>query len=87
MGLKNLPQIAKQLLSVGKPADTPGIAIQWGTMPDQRVVRGPLDQLAERVATADLTGPTIIVIGAVAMLADTLSWFAAADIQLEAMSG
>jgi siroheme synthase len=51
------------------------------------VVRGPLDQLAERVATADLTGPTIIVIGAVAMLADTLSWFAAADIQLEAMSG
>jgi uroporphyrin-III C-methyltransferase len=77
MGLKKLPQICAQLLAAGKSPDTPALALQWGTMPDQKIVRGTLDQLADAVSEAQLVGPTIIVVGAVAMLADTLNWFSA----------
>jgi uroporphyrin-III C-methyltransferase/precorrin-2 dehydrogenase/sirohydrochlorin ferrochelatase len=63
MGLKNLPAITATLLAHGKPAATPTAVVQEGTTAAQRVVRAPLDAIAERVAEAALRPPAIVVIG------------------------
>ena len=38
MGVANLPYITSQLISNGRPADTPAAVIRWGTKPEQRVL-------------------------------------------------
>jgi len=75
MGVKNLPHITAQLLAAGRDPNTPALAVRWGTLPEQEVVAGSLATLAGRVAEAGLEAPAVIVIGAVAALAETLSWF------------
>jgi uroporphyrin-III C-methyltransferase len=77
MGMKNLPYITEQLIAAGCDPETPALAVQWGTLPQQEIVTGVLSTLAERVAQANLTAPGVVVIGAVAALAETLSWFPA----------
>ena len=66
MGLGNLDQIARSVIASGRPASTPTAVIERGTLPDQRVVRGPLVEIAERVARAGLQSPATVVIGEVA---------------------
>jgi len=63
MGLKNLSAITAALLAHGKPADTPVAVIQDGTTPQQRVLRGRLDGIAEQVAAAGIRPPAIVVMG------------------------
>jgi uroporphyrinogen III methyltransferase/synthase len=75
MGLANLPEIASQLISHGRPATTPAAAIQSGTTSRQRVVTGTLADIASRVETAGLKSPVITVVGEVVRLRDTLAWF------------
>ncbi len=66
MGLKQLPLIVKGLIQGGKPCETPAAVIEKGTLPDQRVVRGSLMNLEEKVMEAGLKTPAIIVVGEVA---------------------
>lgn len=75
MGHTNLPHIVAQLLAAGRNPDTPALAVQSGTLIDQRVVIGTLATLADRVAQADLGTPATIVIGDVAAFAEELAWF------------
>jgi uroporphyrinogen III methyltransferase/synthase len=75
MGLYHLPQIAKELIAAGRPADTPAMAVQWGTRSCQRTIAGTLADLPGRVAAEHLTPPATIIIGAVVALRDTLSWY------------
>ena len=42
--------------------------IQSATLPEQRVLRAPLGELAGQVAAAGLAAPAVVVIGAVAAL-------------------
>jgi uroporphyrin-III C-methyltransferase len=65
MGLANLPEIAARLIEHGLAPDTPAAAIAEGTLPEQRVVRAGLAELAERVRAAHLRAPVLIVIGRV----------------------
>jgi siroheme synthase len=44
-------------------------------LPQQRVVTGTLADLAERVETAGLKPPTLVIVGDVVKLRDTLNWF------------
>jgi uroporphyrin-III C-methyltransferase len=74
MGMKNLPQISRTLIDAGRDADTPALAVRWGTLPQQEVVSGTLGNLAERIVLAGLKSPAVIVVGAVAALSDTLNW-------------
>ena len=75
MGVGNLPKIVEQLLSHGRPADTPVALVRWGTRPDQRTVSGTLSNIVERVRSAGLRPPAVTVVGAVAGLRERLRWF------------
>lgn len=75
MGLANLGLIARELMEAGAESDRPAAAIYRGSTPDQRVVHGTLETLAERVGDAGLTAPTLVIIGEVASLGETLAWF------------
>jgi len=68
MSVDTLPEITKQLIEHGRPADTPAAAIHRATLPSQRVVRAPLGELATAVQTAGLGAPAVVIIGAVAGL-------------------
>ncbi len=71
MGRANAPAIATALIDGGLDPATPLAVVENGTRPDQRILAGRLDTLAEIVAAETIDGPALIVIGAVAALADT----------------
>ncbi len=75
MGVKNLPEICRQLMAHGKPASTPAAAIRWGTTPEQETVVGDLGSLPELVRERGLKPPAITVVGQVVSLRDELRWF------------
>lgn len=75
MGLGNLAAICSQLMVHGLSSDWPAAVVMNGTQPDQKVVTGTLQTLAERVAAAQLKSPSLIIIGEVVKLRDKLAWF------------
>ncbi|MDA3832706.1 MAG: uroporphyrinogen-III C-methyltransferase [Spirochaetales bacterium] len=75
MGVKNLPNITKQLISHGMQSDMPVALVQWGTTPRQFTVSGTLDNIVERVKSAGLKSPAIIIVGGVVKLRETMKWF------------
>jgi len=76
MGVATLPTISQRLLAAGLASTTPVAVIEQGTVPQQRMVTGPLAEIAGRVTTAGLRSPAVIVIGRVVELSALLSWFA-----------
>jgi uroporphyrinogen III methyltransferase/synthase len=75
MGMKNLPNIAEQLIKYGRRPDTPVAVIRWGTTPLQTSITGDLINIAEKVREAGLGPPSIIVVGDVVALRDQANWF------------
>ena len=75
MGTKNLPQIVERLIQDGKSLDTPVAAIRWGTYARQQTVVGTLTDIVEKVEQANMTPPTVIVVGKVIELRDRLNWY------------
>jgi uroporphyrinogen III methyltransferase/synthase len=75
MGVKNLPEIVKQLTKNGRSATTPVALVRWGTTPRQMTVTGTLENIVERVRTAGLKAPAVIIVGEVVKLRDSLKWF------------
>jgi len=75
MGLLGLPALCDGLVAHGMPADTPAAVIQQGTTREQRVVTGTLRTLAQKVADAMLTPPTLMIVGDVVRLRERLGWF------------
>jgi uroporphyrin-III C-methyltransferase len=75
MGVATLPAIRQKLLSAGMSPATPAAVIEQGTVPQQRMVTGPLAEIVERMTAAGLRSPAIIVIGRVVDLSAALSWF------------
>ena len=75
MGGSRVRAVADRFVRAGRSADTPAAVVVSGTLPDQRVVRGTLGDLADRVERAgELAGPALIVVGEVARLAEPLEW-------------
>ncbi|XP_059311515.1 S-adenosyl-L-methionine-dependent uroporphyrinogen III methyltransferase, chloroplastic [Lycium ferocissimum] len=68
MGLSTLPSLASKLIHHGLPTDTPAVAIERGTTPQQRMVFAELKNLAEDIASHRLESPTLIIIGKVVAL-------------------
>ncbi|KAJ4850538.1 hypothetical protein Tsubulata_036375 [Turnera subulata] len=68
MGLSTLPSLALMLMNHGLPVSTPAAAVERGTTPQQRVVFAELKDLAEKIVSAELISPTLIVIGKVVAL-------------------
>ncbi|MBI4774567.1 MAG: uroporphyrinogen-III C-methyltransferase [Deltaproteobacteria bacterium] len=75
MGVRNLPDIAGQLVRFGRPADTPVAVIYRGSTPEQRTVTGTLDTIVAACEKAEVKPPSIIVVGRVVSLRDQLNWF------------
>lgn len=75
MGLVGLPEICRQLVAHGLPADTPAAVVQQGTLPQQRVVVSVLANLAREVEAAALHAPCLIIVGSVVSLREKLNWF------------
>ena len=75
MGLTHLGDIAARLIEAGLPADTPAAAVENGTTPRQRRAIGTLATLPQLVAEAGMKPPTLIILGRVVSLAETLDWY------------
>ncbi|XP_077250976.1 urophorphyrin methylase 1 [Tasmannia lanceolata] len=68
MGLSTLPSLSSKLMQHGLPLDTPAVAVERGTTPQQRTVFAELKDLAGEVKLVDLVSPTLIIIGKVVEL-------------------
>ncbi|MGV8074519.1 MAG: uroporphyrinogen-III C-methyltransferase [Syntrophobacteraceae bacterium] len=75
MGVKNLPDICKNLITHGRPSTTPVAVIRWGTTPDQETIVGTLEDISEKVRQAKLKPPAITVVGDIVGLRKELNWF------------
>lgn len=75
MGLKGLSQLCEKMIAHGLVADTPIAVVQQGTTLNQKVVIGTLATMPDKVVSAELKPPTLIIIGQVVRLHDKLSWF------------
>ena len=80
MGLAGLPELCRQLVAHGRAPDTPAAVVQHGTLPTQRVVRATLATLPARVAAEGLKPPTMIVVGEVVSVAESLATLAPAQV-------
>ncbi|WP_019463621.1 siroheme synthase CysG [Dyella japonica] len=75
MGTSELPVIRQKLLEHGRAASTPFALVENGSRPEQRVVTGTLANLVEQASMHEVRSPALLIIGEVASLASTLSWF------------
>ena len=75
MGLTGLSRICEKLISVGRASDTPAALIEQGTTPNQRVHVSTLGSLPLVVKQGKVKAPTLLIIGSVVSLHDSLSWF------------
>jgi uroporphyrinogen III methyltransferase / synthase len=76
MGVGRLEEISEGLIEAGRAPDTPVACVRWGTLPEQRTITGPLQDIADRVAEAGLKPPAIIIIGDVVALRERgLDWY------------
>lgn len=75
MGLANLAHISSKLLAAGLAPDTPALAVQNGTTPEQRRVFADLRSLPQRVQKAGLGAPLLVILGRTVALADELHWY------------
>lgn len=75
MGFLGLPEICRQLIAHGLPADTPAAIIQQGTTDAQRSVVSTVEKLAQEAIAADMGPPSLIIIGGVVHLHDKLAWY------------
>ncbi len=75
MPLDDLPAIVQRLITAGRSADTPALAVQEGTLPQQKQVLATLGSLVEAVKQHNIQYPTIVVVGQVAALHQQIAWF------------
>ena len=63
MGLSNINKIIQNLINYGKDKSTPVAVISNGTMYNEKVVRGTLEDIVLKVSSENIVSPAIIVIG------------------------
>ncbi|MFC2991877.1 MULTISPECIES: uroporphyrinogen-III C-methyltransferase [Halomonas] len=73
MGLANAELIRRELQRHGMPAETPVALVERGTTPEQRHVLATLGDLVEVIEREAFRPPTLIVVGEVVRLAETLA--------------
>jgi uroporphyrin-III C-methyltransferase len=75
MGSTGLPILCEKLIAHGLPADWPAAIVQQATTPQQRTITGTLATLPGLAQQAQLTPPTLIIVGEVVKLHAKLAWF------------
>lgn len=69
MGLSQFDAIASEMIKNGLDPDTPSVAVERGTTPQQRLVSAHLERLPSLIVGAHLKSPTLIIVGLVVSLA------------------
>lgn len=82
MGLSTLPSLASKLMCHGLPPNTPAVAVERGTTPQQRMVFAELKDLAKEISLHQLVSPTLIMIGKVVALSPLWKPSAIGDLAL-----
>ncbi|TXI73891.1 MAG: uroporphyrinogen-III C-methyltransferase [Dokdonella sp.] len=80
MGLGLLETLQQRLLELGRSPNTAFALIENGSRPEQRIIRGTLDQLSELAREHQVQSPALLIIGKVAALSDRLHWFGEAPL-------
>jgi len=75
MGLARVGHIAAKFVQHGAPKTLPAALIAQGTLENQRVITGTLATIADAAARSRLESPTLLVVGEVVSLHDSLAWF------------
>jgi uroporphyrin-III C-methyltransferase/precorrin-2 dehydrogenase/sirohydrochlorin ferrochelatase len=75
MGLTGLEQLCRQLIKHGLAPTHPAAIIQQGTTPAQRVLVSDLQNLPVQAKTARLKAPTLVIVGEVVRLHESLAWY------------
>ncbi len=75
MGIKNLPIIVDNLLKHGRDPKTPVAVVRWASTPEQRSVVGNLETITDVVRKAGVKPPSLIIVGEVVNLRQTIDWF------------
>lgn len=75
MGMKNLPDIAANLMGAGMPGSTPAALVHWGATCRHRSCVGTLETLPRLAKEQRFTSPSLIVVGEVCKLHDELNFF------------
>lgn len=75
MGVKNLPNIVKNLVDNGRDKNTPISIVRWGTTYKQETVIGTLENIVSLAKKSKIKPPAIIVVGDVVKLKEKLDWF------------
>ncbi len=65
MGLVGLPAIMQQLIKHGAPPSRPVALVENATLPEQRVLMGNIENIAEVAVANEVDGPTVVIIGEV----------------------
>lgn len=75
MGLAGLPVLSQQLLDHGMPADMPAALVQQGTTEHQKVWVSTIAELPNVAEQEQPVAPTLVIIGEVVKLHNSLEWF------------
>jgi len=75
MGIKNLKTIKGRLIKEGKHPQTPACIITSGTLPEQRVVTGTLNEIDAMAQQENIKPPGILIVGDVVRLREKLAWY------------
>ena len=74
MGLSRIGMISKKLIDGGMDKDMPVAVIQNGTTPQQKMIRGTISNIANKIKRNKIKPPTNIIIGRVVDLSDIIGW-------------
>ena len=77
MGLAGLSVLSQQFIEHGMPADMPAALIQQGTTEHQQVLVSTIAELPDVAKREQPVAPTLIIIGEVVKLHNSLAWFEA----------
>jgi uroporphyrinogen III methyltransferase/synthase len=75
MGIKNLESIAEKVIKYGRDPYTPVAVVRWASTSEQRTVVGNLGNIAEIVRKNNIKPPSLVVIGEVVSLRETINWY------------
>ena len=75
MGIKNLPIIVDHLISNGRDPKTPVAVVRWASTPEQQSVVATLDTIVKVVRENGIKPPSLVIVGEVVKLRDTIDWF------------
>lgn len=75
MGLLGLDIICQSMIEYGASEDLPIALIQQGTTKSQKVITGTLSTMPEKLKGKNIQAPTLLIIGTVVLMHETLKWF------------